>query len=151
PVVGPLVFPPPAFSDAERQRQRAALAATEVAQPALGGASLGLLRLLDSLGDVPEMVAGHSYGERVALHAAGAIGAPALAEISEARGRFLNAAVAAGDEPGTMAALAAGPAQVAAVLQGIAGVSAVNWNGPRQTVISGGRGPVGRALEQARR
>jgi malonyl CoA-acyl carrier protein transacylase/NAD(P)-dependent dehydrogenase (short-subunit alcohol dehydrogenase family) len=151
PVVGPLVFPPPAFSDAERQRQRTALAATEVAQPALGGASLGLLRLLECLSIVPEMVAGHSYGELVALCAAGVLGAPALAELSESRGRFLNAAVAAGDEPGTMAALAAGPAPVAAILEGIAGVGAVNWNGPRQTVISGGRGPVGRALEQARR
>ena len=151
PMIGPLVFPPPAFSDAERERQRTALAATEVAQPALGGASLGLLGLLDVLGVVPEMVAGHSYGELVALHAAGALGAAALAELSEARGRFLNAALAVGDEPGTMAALAAGPAQVDAVLEGIAGVLPVNWNGPRQTVISGPRAAVGRALEQARR
>jgi acyl transferase domain-containing protein/NAD(P)H-dependent flavin oxidoreductase YrpB (nitropropane dioxygenase family) len=151
PMVGPLVFPPPAFSDAERQRQRTALAATEVAQPALGGASLGLLRLLENLGVAPEMVAGHSYGELVALYAAGALGSAALAELSEARGRFLNAAVAAGDEPGTMAALAAGPEQVEAILEGITGAGPVNWNGPRQTVISGGRGPVGRALEQARR
>ena len=117
PLVGPLVFPPPAFNDAERERQRTALAATEVAQPALGGASLGLLRLLGALGVVPEVVAGHSYGELVALCAAGALDAAALAELSEARGRFLCAAVAAGDEPGTMAALAAGPAQVDAVLE----------------------------------
>ena len=151
PLVGPLVFPPPAFSDAERERQRTALAATEVAQPALGGASLGLFRLLGALGIVPAMVAGHSYGELVALCAGGALDAAALAELSEARGRFLCAAVAAGDEPGTMAALAAGPAQIGAVLDGIDAVSPVNWNGPRQTVISGPRGAVAQALEQARR
>jgi acyl transferase domain-containing protein/NAD(P)H-dependent flavin oxidoreductase YrpB (nitropropane dioxygenase family) len=151
PLVGPLVFPPPAFSDADRERQRSALAATEVAQPALGGASLGLLRLLKSLGVVPAMVAGHSYGELVALCAAGALDDAALAELSEARGRFLCAAVAAGDEPGTMAALTAGPGQIEAVIAGIDAVIPVNWNGPRQTVISGPRAAVARALEQARR
>ena len=151
PTVGPRVFPPPAFSDAERDRQRTALAATEVAQPALGGASVGLLRLLESLGVLPEVVAGHSYGELVALHAAGTLTIEALAELSEARGRFLNAAVAIGDEPGTMAALSADPLQIASVLEGLDDVIPVNWNGPRQTVISGPRGSVARALEQARR
>jgi acyl transferase domain-containing protein/NAD(P)H-dependent flavin oxidoreductase YrpB (nitropropane dioxygenase family) len=151
PRVGPQVFPPPAFSDAERERQRLALAATEVAQPALGGASLGLLRLLGVLGVVPAMVAGHSYGELVALFAAGVLEAAALAELSEARGRFLGSAIAAGDEPGSMAALAAGPAQIDAVLAGIDAVIPANWNGPRQTVISGPRAAVAQALEQARR
>lgn len=151
PAVGPLIFPPPAFDDDGRDRQRDALAATEVAQPALAAAGVGLLRLLAATGVEPDLVAGHSYGELVALHAAGVLGVGALAELSEARGRFLKAALAEGDEPGTMAALSAGPGQIEAVLEGLAGVNPVNWNGPTQTVISGPRAAIAEALEQARR
>ncbi|MBV8228641.1 MAG: acyltransferase domain-containing protein, partial [Planctomycetaceae bacterium] len=149
PVIGPKVFPPPGFDEGERARQGAALADPEVAQPALAAASVGLLRLLESLGVRPEVFAGHSYGELVALHAAGAFSVEALAELSEARGRFLKAAV--GDEPGAMAALVVGPEQVAAILDGLEGVAAVNWNGPSQTVISGTRAAVAEAVERARR
>jgi acyl transferase domain-containing protein/NAD(P)-dependent dehydrogenase (short-subunit alcohol dehydrogenase family) len=147
--IGPLVFPPPAFTDDERTRQKETLAALENAQPGLGAACIGLLGLLRSLGVEPAMVGGHSYGELVALHAAGVLSAGALAELSEARGRFLHVAV--GDEPGAMAALAVGPDGIAAVLDGIEGVSPVNWNGPAQTVISGTRAAVEQALGRARR
>ena len=50
-----------------------------------------------------------------------------------------------------MAALVAGPEQVAAILEGLEGVAAVNWNGPSQTVISGTRAAVAEAVERARR
>ncbi|AGA29701.1 polyketide synthase family protein [Singulisphaera acidiphila DSM 18658] len=148
PLVSPVVFPPPAFQAEERDRQKKALAETEVAQPALGGASLGLLWLLESLHVAPDMVAGHSYGELVALHAAGVYSLEALVRLSEARGRFIKAA--AGDQPGMMAALAASPDQVETLLQGLEGVSAVNWNGPRQTVVSGRSDAVAAALGRAR-
>jgi acyl transferase domain-containing protein len=146
--VGPLVFPQPAFRDDQREAQRAVLAAPDVAQPAVGASSVGLLRLLGALGLEPDVVAGHSYGELVALHAAGSLTADALAELSEARGRILMEA--AGPEPGVMAALSAGPAQVQAVLSGIEGVWAVNWNGPSQTVISGTRAAVECAARHAK-
>ena len=76
------IFPPPAFDDEERRRQAEALRATEVAQPAIGAASVGLLRLLAELGVKPDMTAGHSYGELVALHAAGALDTRGLAVLS---------------------------------------------------------------------
>ncbi|WP_044148929.1 type I polyketide synthase, partial [Singulisphaera acidiphila] len=66
-----LVFPHPAFSDAQAEEQEIALRATEVAQPALGAMSLGVLRLLEHFGIQPDAVAGHSYGELTALCAAG--------------------------------------------------------------------------------
>lgn len=147
PLVSPVVFPPPPFRDEERGSQKAALAETDVAQPALGGASLGLLRLLEKLGIQADLVAGHSYGELVALHAAGVYSLEALARLSESRGQFIK--TAAGEEPGTMAALAAGPGQVEALLQGLEGVSAVNWNGPKQTVVSGSPYGVAAALRRA--
>ena len=145
--ISPLVFPPPAFRDEERARQKAALAAPEAAQPALAAACVGLLELLGSFGVTPDLVAGHSFGELVALHAAGAFSVQALAELAESRGRFLQEAV--GDDPGAMAALAVGPEGAAEVLEGLEGVLAVNWNGPHQTVISGRRGAVERAVERA--
>ncbi len=120
-----------------------------MAQPALAAASVGLLRLLESLGVSPDLVAGHSFGELVALHAAGSLSVEALAEISEARGRFLKAAV--GNEPGAMAALVVGPDRVGSILEGLEDVAPVNWNGPSQTVISGTRAAVTEAVERARR
>ena len=71
--------------------------ATEIAQPAIGAASVGLLRLLAELGVKPDMTAGHSYGELVALHAAGALDTRGLAVLSSTRGRLLRDA--GGDRP----------------------------------------------------
>ena len=146
--VGPRIFPPPAFDDDHREAQRAALRSTEVTQPAVGAACLGMLRLLGSFGIEADQLAGHSYGELVALHAAGSLTLEALAELSEARGRLILEA--AGPEPGTMAALSAGPAQVAAVLDGLDDVIAANWNGPSQTVVAGTKSGVAQAIELAR-
>jgi len=148
PPVGPRVYPPHAFTPEERADQAAALRPPEVAQPAVGAAGVGVLRLLAELGLRPDVAAGHSYGEFVALHAAGCLTAPALAEISEARGRFLLDA--AGDEPGTMAALPVGPDRVKEVLNGWTRVVPVNFNGPRQTVIAGPREEVALAVRAAR-
>ena len=122
--------------------------ATEVAQPAIGAASVGLLRLLANLGLEPDMVAGHSYGELVALHAAGALDIRGLAGLSECRGRLLRDA--GGEQPGAMAALLTGPESVPELIAELPGVQIVNLNGPRQTVIAG---PPKRwsGLERARR
>ena len=146
--VGPLTFPPPALDEAEAERQRAALAAPDASQPALAAASLGLLDVLATVGVEPAVVAGHSFGELVALHHAGAFTADALAELSASRGRFLLASV--GDEPGAMAAVQGGPEVVEPLLAGLPGVVLANRNGPRQTVVSGPREGVARFVETAR-
>src|SRR5262249_50634396 len=87
-LIGPLVFPPPAFDVQSGEKARLELMDTEVAQPAVGAACVGLLRLLKEMGLEPSVMAGHSYGELVALHAAGAFEAPELAVLSQARGRL---------------------------------------------------------------
>ena len=148
PAVGARVFPPPAFSDEERSNRIDALRSPEVAQPAVGAASVGLFHLLGELGLKPDMAGGHSYGEFVALHAAGALPTAALAEVSEARGRFLLEAI--GDEPGTMAALPVGPERAREVINGWTDVLPVNFNGPGQTVIAGPRASVALAVKSAR-
>ena len=91
--------------------------------------------------------AGHSYGELVALHAAGVLSAPALAELSQARGRFMREA--GQGVAGSMAALLAGPDDVERLIREVPGVQAANWNGPRQTVIAGPTAAVKQALDLA--
>ncbi len=145
--VGPLVFPAPTRNEAIKERQKTELAAPDVAQPAIGAASVGLLDVLKSLGIEPDALAGHSYGEFVALHAADVFSRDALAELSEARGRFLLEAV--GDEPGAMVALQAGPVEAENAIRGEPGVIIANWNGPSQTVLSGTRDGIARVLERA--
>jgi malonyl CoA-acyl carrier protein transacylase len=128
------MFPPAAFSKEESAQQRAALTDTRVTQPALGIAGLAVHQLLTSLGVLPDHLGGHSYGELVALAAAGAIQPAELFELSEARGAAILAA--AGSDPGTMAAVAAAADEVRAVLA-TDPVVVANHNAPGQAVISG--------------
>jgi acyl transferase domain-containing protein len=145
--IGPLVFPPPAFDPAAREQARVALMDTEIAQPAVGAACVGLLRLCDAMGLKPDVMAGHSYGELVALHAAGVLDAAALAVLSQARGRLMREA--GGDTSGSMAALMTGPREVEELASEVADVRVANWNGPSQTVIAGPTFAVKTALERA--
>ena len=66
PLLSDRIYPVPAFNEAERSANEAALRATEVAQPAIGGVSLGLFRVLDHFGVRPDLVGGHSFGELTA-------------------------------------------------------------------------------------
>jgi acyl transferase domain-containing protein len=93
------------------------------------------LKLLAACGVRPDMVAGHSYGEYVALHAAGAIGERTLAVLSERRGSAIADAVR--DRPGQMVAAAADPTAIRAALGARDGVWLANFNAPRQTIIAG--------------
>ncbi|MCW2889517.1 MAG: beta-ketoacyl synthase [Streptosporangiaceae bacterium] len=139
---GPM-FPPAAFSSEEAARQRAAITDTRVAQPALGIAGLALHRLLVGAGVRPDMAGGHSYGELVALCAAGVFGESDLVELSTARADAVLAAI--GDEPGAMAAVIATADETRQALAGHQ-VAVANHNAPRQTVISGPAAAVDAAI-----
>ncbi|TSE01105.1 SDR family NAD(P)-dependent oxidoreductase [Skermania sp. ID1734] len=133
-----VMFPAAVFSPADVARQREALTDTRVAQPALGVAGLAMHQLLTTLGVQPDAVAGHSYGELVALCVAGGMSPETLLDISRVRGAAIVAA--AGEDPGAMAAVSAGSDDVVALLDaspGCAEVVIANHNGPRQTVVSG--------------
>ncbi len=138
------VFPPIAFTPEERKRQTAELTATRIAQPALGAAEIGLTRLLERLGVSPEVTAGHSYGEYMALCAAGVFDAETLLRVSELRGRVIEEEGHRG--LGTMAAVTADPARVEEVLGGMSDVWIANLNAPEQTVISGTEEAVDEAV-----
>ncbi len=133
-----VMFPPAAFSREETARQKAAITDTRVAQPTLGITGLAMAELLGSLGVRPDLAGGHSYGELVALCVAGAFGEDDLMRLSEARADAILSA--AGEDPGTMAAVAAPAERVRAALAEIDGgdqVVIANDNAPKQAVISG--------------
>jgi acyl transferase domain-containing protein/NAD(P)H-dependent flavin oxidoreductase YrpB (nitropropane dioxygenase family) len=140
------VYPPPSFSPGERQERQQSLTRTNVAQPALGAAGMGLFHLLQTLGVRPDFVAGHSYGEYVALCCAGVFGEETLYTLSEARGRCIIEA--ASDDLGTMAAVMEGAERVSDILKPTEGVWIGNLNAPRQTVISGTRAGIEQAIER---
>ena len=102
-------------------------------------------KLLESLGLKPDLVAGHSYGEYVALHVAGVLDERSLAELSEARGSIMAETAAAC--PGGMIAARTGEAGARAALQGHADLWVSNVNSPDQTVISGSEEAIARAQE----
>ncbi|MCK6435325.1 MAG: acyltransferase domain-containing protein, partial [Aquabacterium sp.] len=150
-VLSRFVLPRGAYADDDQAATRAALTRTDVAQPALGAAEVGLWRLMQRLGLSADMFAGHSYGEFVALHAAGAFDFDALMNLSAARGRYIvDAAQAAGSELGTMAAVQATRKAVEGAIAGIDGVIVANHNAPLQCILSGTRAAVAQASQALR-
>lgn len=130
------IYPLPVFSEAERNAQQAELSDTRVAQPAMGLADLMALGILGKFGLDGEFLAGHSYGENVALCAAGALSLEDMLLLSEARGRLVHEG--AGNGRSGMAAIAADAERVSAVIQAEnLEVVIANLNGPSQTVVGG--------------
>jgi len=87
------------------------------------------------------MAAGHSYGEYVALYAAGALDLESLLLVSEARGRFIVEA-AAGRDLGTMAAVQAPREEVERVAESYPDLLVANHNSPTQSILSGSRASI---------
>ncbi|MCX2947169.1 type I polyketide synthase [Lentzea sp. NEAU-D7] len=141
-----VMYPPAALTAEDVSRQRAEITDTRNAQPALGIAGLMVTALLDSVGVRPDLAGGHSYGELVALSAAGAFGAAELLELSVARAEAMLEAV--GEDPGTMAAVTATVAEVEALLP--PDVVVANHNAPDQVVVSGPTEAVAGAVEGLR-
>ncbi|MFE7116603.1 beta-ketoacyl synthase N-terminal-like domain-containing protein, partial [Streptomyces sp. NPDC057654] len=148
------LHPPTAFDDATAAGQLARITDTAVAQPALGIAGLAAAELLATVGVRPDMIAGHSYGELVALAVAGAFTPEDLLTASAARAEAILSGVRArGGDPGAMAAVTASAEEVKKVLAlaGLTGeVVTANRNSPRQTVISGPTAAVDAAIGHLR-
>lgn len=140
------IFPPPRFSLEGEKEQMRRLSQTNVAQPAMGAACYGMFKLYQSMDIHPDMVAGHSYGEYVALCAAGVFDEKTLYDISETRGRLIIEASNEKDM-GTMAAVKIGAKELWDILKDIENVGIANINAPKQTVISGKRDVVAKVVE----
>jgi acyl transferase domain-containing protein len=138
------IYPPAAFSPEREKQQNLELTDTVVAQPALGVVEIALCRALERLGVRPDMTAGHSYGEYVALAAAGVISDSVLFDLSESRGRAIKDTTQ--EEAGTMAAVQADAEAITKALAGMEGITLANHNSPRQTVISAANDAVRAAI-----
>lgn len=140
--IGRILYPPAAFDAESKAAQAARLTQPQNAQIALGAVCAGLVDLLRRIGVAPDLVAGHSYGELVALYAAGAMGREELMRLSVARGSAM-----AGAAPGAMCAVTAATDLVAEVIAAHPEVVIANRNTPQQTVISGPSDAVRAAAE----
>ncbi len=132
------IFPRGAYDSKNKRVADKTLMSTDVAQPALGAVEAGLWRLMCDFGLDADMVGGHSYGEYVALYAAGCLDFPTLMNLSEARGRcIVDAAKNSKAELGTMVAVMAQREEVEEIIADINDVVVANHNTPTQSIISG--------------
>ena len=129
------IFPRPAFTPEESEAAQAALQETQSAQPALAAVELGAFNLLRRFGLSPEMAAGHSFGELLALHAAGVFSEQDLLRLAFQRGKLVSEASTG--EGGMIAVLC--PEDKAAAVLKAKGISlvAANRNSPSQIVFAG--------------
>ncbi|MBY0460689.1 MAG: acyltransferase domain-containing protein, partial [Gemmataceae bacterium] len=144
--LGQLIYPPTPFSPEQEASHRDALRRTEVAQSSIGATSLGMFRLLSALEIEADFFGGHSYGEYVALCAAGALSEDDLMRLSYRRGRAIREAAV--DAPGGMLAADASADAIQPVLAGLPEVWIANHNSPTQTVVAGTDEGVKRAAEK---
>jgi len=137
------IFPRPAWKPEQKEAQEKALRSTDVAQPALGAAALGALKVLARFGVKPDAFAGHSYGELVALHAAGRFDEKTLHALSGLRGRLM--ASGKGDL-GSMLAVQSALADVEKIVaEEKLDLAIANRNAPAQNVLSGATVEIERA------
>ena len=141
------IYPIPAYTNEEKKNQEDTLRKTDIAQPALCAVSLSLLHILQRFGIQPDATCGHSFGELLALYAAGWIDADTLINLSIARGFFM---AAAGKNPGAtngaMLAVKASLYELDTLIRDAAlDVILANRNSPDQGVLSG----AGPAIEEA--
>ena len=110
---------------------------TENTQLAILVCSVATLRVLETLGIVPNAVAGHSLGEYSALVAAGVLDFPDALRLVHARASYM--AEAGETQRGTMAAILGMETErlqeLCATVEGV--VNIANYNCPGQLVISG--------------
>lgn len=141
-----LAFPPAAFDQVEFGRQTQRLTAMHHAQPAIAAVALSHLALLGAAGIRADMTAGHSFGEIMALHLAGAFDSSTALTIAAARGRLMAEAAEATE--GAMLAVQCDAATIAPVVASVgAGLVIANDNGPSQVVLSGTLPVIDKAVE----
>ncbi|MFE2949054.1 SDR family NAD(P)-dependent oxidoreductase [Embleya sp. NPDC059267] len=140
------VFPPPVVDQAQERAQTERLKATECAQPALAAHALMIGSILGAVGFEPDCVAGHSFGELAALHAAGVYDDDTLMALARARGELLRDA---SKVSGAMLAVTATAKEADDLVRGIRRAWVANYNSPTQHVVSGAESAIVKVEKRA--
>ena len=115
------------------------LGLTENTQPAILATSVAILRVLQTMGKDPDLVAGHSLGEYSAVVCAGGMDLGAALRVVKERGRLMQEAVPVG-QGGMAAIFGLDEEQVLEICEEEARsevVTPANLNGAGQIVIAG--------------
>ena len=140
------IYPIPTADKKQKKLQEEELTNTDVAQPAIGGISLAMLKIIRHFGLSPDAACGHSFGELVALNAAGWIDDTTLMHLAVHRGRLMALAGKSGGDSGTMLAVKAPLGELDALIRNSdTGVILANRNNPTQGVLSGPTEAIARA------
>jgi len=135
PTYSSMLFPNQAFDEQTHIAQQDKIRDTRIAQPLLGMVDLAIANFLKELGIMPDMLAGHSYGELPALAFAGVFDYTQLVPLSIARAEAICKALP--DDPGAMVAVHTDETQAKAIQNTYPNVYAVNHNSPQQWVFAG--------------
>ncbi|MDH4099104.1 MAG: ACP S-malonyltransferase [Nitrospirota bacterium] len=128
------------------------LNSTKITQPAILTTSIAALKVMETAGIKPSLVAGHSLGEYSALVAAGCLDFADAVRLVEKRGIFMQEAVAPG--AGSMVAILGLVRELVqeacrdASNEGV--VAPANFNCPGQVVIAGEKKATEKAAELAK-
>ena len=141
-----VVFPSTTFNEADLKQQKETIKDTRLAQPLLGIVDLALAKFLESLGIIPDMLAGHSYGELPALCFSGVFAEDQLVDLSIQRAQSILNSVEGGD-PGSMLAASATHERLQPIIAKVEGCYPVNFNAPTQCVIAGSTEAINKLLE----
>ncbi|WP_080780735.1 type I polyketide synthase [Chryseobacterium phocaeense] len=141
-----VVFPPAVFDESALKLQKETIKDTRLAQPLLGIVDLALAKFLQSLDIVPDMLAGHSYGELPALCFAGVFEEEQLVDLSIRRAHSILDSVEGGD-PGSMVAVSTTKELLEPVLAKVEGCYPVNYNAPNQCVVAGSTSAIQTFME----
>ena len=123
------------------------LTRTDNVQPAITLVNLACFIMLKSRGIVPAASAGHSLGEYAALTAAEVMDPITAMRLVAKRGMAMQKA--AGENPGSMAAILGMEQAIVEEIAKKADVDIANYNSPGQIIISGLKDNISRAVEYA--
>ena len=137
-------YPIPVFNKEDGKVQQKELTKTQHAQPAIGGLSMGMYKVVQDAGFKADFVAGHSFGELTALWAAGVYDDTTFLSLAQARGQAM-AAQSPNADAGTMLAVKADYNRVNAAIQNLAGVKIANVNSNNQIILGGSKAAIGNA------
>lgn len=137
-----------AWSEREKLLADQLLTQTQYTQPALASIEAGLYKVMKNRGFAADLLIGHSFGELVALYAAGAYDEQTLMKLAVTRGSCMTQSME--DIPKTgMTAVKRDYEYVKALIAGFDDVYIANQNSPDQVIVAGSESALCRVEEKA--